>query len=93
MLFSQTGPPPKRTFGVNEDADHIRHDNGDRHDRRCDKQDALHQWVIQCIDGIRKQASHAADGKSFSTTREPPIQVLTLMPTMVTKGWAMFFRI
>ncbi len=31
--------------------------------------------------------------KSFSFTREPPIQVLTLMPTMVIKGWAMFFRI
>ena len=29
------------------------------------KQDALHQWVIQRIDGIREQAPHTADGKQL----------------------------
>ena len=50
-------------LGVNKNTDQVRHDNGDRHNRRRDKQDSLHQRIIQRVHSVREQAPHATDGK------------------------------
>ena len=41
-------------LGVDKNTDQVRHDNGDRHNRRRDKQDALHQRIIQRIHCVRE---------------------------------------